>query len=311
MRLIFLGSPPFAVPVFERVLASPYRIVALVTPPDRPSGRGLRVARSPLASAADRAGIEVLQPATTKSADFVTALAARRPDVLLVASYGEILQDEVLRLAPHGAINVHASLLPRWRGASPIQAAILAGDEWTGVTIQRLVRALDAGDVLLAERTRIETEETAGELTARLAELGGEAAVRALDLLETGSARWTPQDPDRVTRAGKLTKAAGRIDWTKSAAEIARLVRAMNPWPLARTMLEDGRELAVLRARPAAETAPATAASAGALLDAERFVVAAGSGALELLSVQPAGKPAMDASAFLRGARLSASTRLR
>jgi methionyl-tRNA formyltransferase len=309
VRLIFLGSPPFAVPVLERVLESSHRVLALVTPPDRPSGRGRAVTRSPLAALADAQGVEVLQPETTKSADFVAALAARAPDVLLVASYGEILRREVLELAPHGALNVHASLLPRWRGASPIQAAIAAGDAETGVAIQRMVRELDAGDVLLVERTAIGAEETAGELMGRLAVLGGEAAVRALDVLERGEARFTPQDASRATHARKLAKEDGRVDWRRGAAELARFVRAMNPWPLARTTLPDARELAILRAR-AADGAEVGRAP-GELVDTARFLVATGDGALELLEVQPAGKPAMDGGAFLRGARLAADARFR
>ncbi len=321
MRLIFLGSPPFAKAVLERVLASAHEVALVVTPPDRPAGRGRAVSRSPLASLAEARGIGVLQPETTRSEAFVTELAARAPQVLLVASYGEILRENVLSLAPHGALNVHASLLPRWRGASPIQAAIQAGDECTGISIQRMVRALDAGDVLLEERTPIDAAETAGELSARLAVIGGEAAVRALDQLERGEARFLPQDPARVTLARKLAKDDGRIVWSKSAEEIARLVRAMNPWPLARTRLPDGgegRELAVLRARalpdePASEHAghePAGAVAAGTLLDSKRFLVQTASGVLELQAVQAPGKPEMEGSAFLRGARLAPMTRL-
>jgi methionyl-tRNA formyltransferase len=310
LRLIFLGSPPFALAVLERVLASSHEVLEVVTPPDRPAGRGRTVHRSSLAALAEARGISVLQPETTRTEAFVSALAAREPDVLLVASYGEILRENVLTLAPHGALNVHASLLPRWRGASPIQAAIQAGDTWTGVSIQRMVRALDAGDVLLEERTPIGAEETAGELTARLAALGGDAAVRALDELASGTATFTPQDPAGVTFARKLEKDAGRIVWSKPAAELARLVRAMNPWPLARTRLPDGeRELAILRARAATEECGASLVP-GTLLDSRRFLVQTGTGALELLAVQPAGKPEMDGAAFLRGARLVPPARL-
>lgn len=311
LGLVFMGSPPFGVPVLEALLASPHRVLAVVTPPDRPRGRGRVVEESAIVALAASRGVAVLQPPTTKDDAFVAALAALRPDVLLVASYGELLRRNVLELAPHGALNVHGSLLPRWRGASPIQRAVLAGDAETGVSVQRMVLALDAGDVLLERRTPIGPDETSGELFARLAVLGGEAAVAALDRLASGTATFTPQDPAQVTLAPKLTKDDGRITWTRSAAEVARLVRAMNPWPGARTALPDGRDLEVVRARALAE--PSDAPPGALLADSSgraRPVVATGDGALELLEVKPAGKAAMDGGAFLRGARLEAGTTL-
>lgn len=323
MRVVFLGSPPFATSVLERVAASAHTLVGLVTPPDRPKGRGQKTEPSPLADFARARSIPLLQPATTKDAEFVQGLRALTPDVLLVASYGEILRRDVLELAPHGALNVHASLLPRWRGASPIQAAILAGDAETGVSVQRMVLALDEGDVLIEKRTPIEAHENAGELLARLARLGGEAAVDALDALASGRARFTPQDPARATFARKIEKERGTIDWTRSADELARHVRAFTPWPGARTRARESNpsppapesnpparagelELTVLQARVVAET---TQAAPGTLLDPATARVATGAGALELLRVKPAGKGAMDARDWLRGARLPAGAR--
>jgi methionyl-tRNA formyltransferase len=233
-------------------------------------------------------------------------LRALEPEVLLVASYGVILKPALLELAPRGALNVHGSLLPRWRGASPVQAAILAGDSVTGVSIQRVVRALDEGDVLLEKSRAIGTNETAGELMLALAQLGAEAAVEALDLLESGRAEFTPQDPARATYARKLKKEQGTIDWSKSADELARFVRAMNPWPGARCVDPRGREMVVLAAR----CAEARVAEPGAVLDVDqRLIVATGNGALELLELVPAGKRAMSGAEFVRGARTAVGER--
>lgn len=317
MRVVFLGSAPFATPVLAHLLASAFRPVAVVTPPDRPRGRGRAVSASLIAALASDASIELLRPARASDPAFLDLLRAREPDVCLVASYGELLTQDFLDVPAVATLNVHGSLLPRWRGASPVQAAILAGDRVTGVTIQRVVLALDAGDVLHALETPIGERETGGELFARLAELGGRAAVEALALVASGEARYEPQDEARVTACRKLKKNDGRIDWARPADELERLVRALNPWPSARTTLPDGRELSVHRAQrlgDAVSTAPlgdAAGTQPGTILDASgRLVVAAGAGALALLEVQLAGKTTMDAGAFLRGARLTAGERL-
>jgi len=308
VRLVFLGSPPFAVPVLGRLLTSTHEVRALVTQPDRRHGRGRKSSRSPLAELAAEHELQVLQPATTKDPAFVEQLRSFEPEVLLVASYGEILRQDVLELAPRGALNVHASLLPRWRGASPIQRAILAGDAETGVSIQRMVKKLDAGDLLLSRRLTIDEHETAGELLERLAELGAEATIDALDLIASGDATFEPQDEDAVTYAGKLDKSDGVIDWTRGRAEIGRHVRAMSPWPAARSVLPDGRELVVLEVRDA-EIDPSsgleTVAPGGTLLKTEgRMLVATGDGPLEIVRLKPAGKQTMEARAFLLGAHL-------
>ena len=305
MRTVFLGSPPFATPVFER-LAARHPVLALVTPPDRPRGRGLAVEPTELVRAARAREIAVLQPARPKAPEFVAELTALRPDVLVVASYGVILPQALLELAPHGALNVHASLLPRHRGASPIQAAILCGDRESGVTIQRMVLELDAGDVLLERRIPLRDDVTAPELLAELAELGGAALVEALDLLESGQAHFRPQDPARATYARKITKEHGHIDFTAPAVEIERAVRAFAGWPGARCLDPKGRELTVLRATvvPHARGAP------GEILECtERLLVATGTDALELEELIPAGKRAMTAAEFLRGARLERGAR--
>lgn len=313
MRLVFMGSPPFAVAVFEQLLASSHRVSALVTRPDRPKGRGRKTEVSPLVAAAERASIEVLQPTSTRDAGFVESLRHAEPDVLLVASYGEILKRDVLELAPQGALNVHASLLPRHRGASPIQAAILAGDGETGVTIQRMVLALDEGDVLCSARLSIGDDENAGELLQRLAQLGGATAVHALDLLERGEAHFVPQDPRLATYARKLPKDAGWIDWSQPADEIARRVRAMTPWPGARTSIAGGGELTVSKARVfdghGATALLGTLVTPGTVLDVRNaVVVSTGAGAIAIERVKPAGKADMDGAAWLRGAHLAAGS---
>jgi len=266
---------------------------------------------------AQERGLTLLQPETTRDESFLAALRDLEPDVLLVASYGEILRREVLELAPRGAFNVHGSLLPRWRGAAPVHRAIMAGDAETGVSVQRMVLALDEGDVLLERRTPIDPAETAGDLSARLAELGGEAATAALDELEAGRETLTAQDPEQVTYARKLTKEDGALDWSRPAEDLALLVRGTNPWPGARTSLPDGRELVVLEARvvpdatdpSGSSSSPRSPASPGSLDKGTGeskggFLVVAGTGALELLRVKPAGKGAMAGADFLRGARL-------
>ncbi|QDV04551.1 Methionyl-tRNA formyltransferase [Planctomycetes bacterium Poly30] len=305
MRVVFLGSPPFATPILDRLLKKTpaHEVVGLVTPPDRPRGRGRAVVRSELAAAADEAGIPVIQPASTKTDEFTNALRALEPDVLVVASYGEILRTPVLEMCEHGALNVHGSLLPRWRGASPIQRAIAAGDEVTGVSIQRMVLALDAGDVILSKELPIGPEDTAADLFDRLAELGADAIVEALDAIAAGTATYTPQNPELVTLAPKLSKDDGQIDFERPADEIARHVRAMTTWPGARCTLEDGRDLVVLAARVAGDghdEAPGTRLDRGSALV---FAAAQGT-AVEFTLVKPAGKGVMEGAAFLRGLRV-------
>jgi len=311
LRIAFLGSPPFASPILERLCASRHAPVIVLTQPDRARGRGQKVQASPVAELARARGIELLQPERANEPEVLARLAAARPEALLVASYGELLGRELLELAPRGAWNVHGSLLPRHRGASPVQRAILEGDAETGVCVQRMVLELDAGDVLCEQHTPIGAEETAGELAARLAVLGGELALHALELIEAGVARPVPQDPTRVTRCKKIKKGDGALDWTRAADELARLVRAMNPWPLARTSTPAGEALAVLRARVAAQP-PAARGAPGELLEAgPRLLVACGSGALELLELQLAGRRALPAAEFARGSALRAGERLR
>ncbi len=307
MRLVFLGSPPFATPVLTRLIASRFRPLCVVTQPARAQGRGRKRAASEVAEATRSAGIELLEPESVREPAVLARLAALAPDVFLVVSYGEILRPEFLALARIVSLNVHPSLLPRHRGATPIPAALLAGDERTGVAIQKVAKELDSGDLLLVRETPIGPEETAGELLARLAEWSGELVLEALELVDSGAARYVPQDPARATTCKKLTKEHGRIDWTRPAPALANLVRAMNPWPGASAKLTNGAELRVWRARAAegAPAAPGTILAAG-----PRWLVATGAGALELLEVQAPGKRALPAAEFLRGARQDVGQRL-
>lgn len=310
MRVVFLGSPPFATPVLQSLLDSHHEVLALVTRPDRPVGRGLAVRASPLVELARARDIRVVQPETTKDPAFVAELRSLAPDVLLVASYGEILRRDVLELAPQGALNVHASLLPRHRGASPIQAAILAGDAETGVSVQRMVLALDEGDVLCEVATPIGEHENAGLLLERLSVLGGEAAVRSIDLLENGEASFRPQDSAEATYARRIQKEAGRIDWSKRAVEIDRHVRAMTPWPGARAVAPNGRELVVLELRAVPAAAGCASGTPGTVLaTAPELLVACGNGAVSIRALKPSGGVRMDSAAWLRGARVEAGAR--
>jgi methionyl-tRNA formyltransferase len=309
VRTVFLGSPPFATPILDRLVRGPHRPVAVVTQPERPRGRGRQVEPSPVAEIARREGIELQMPAKATDPVFLDRLRALEPDVLFVVAYGKVLRADLLAIPRLASLNVHPSLLPRHRGATPIPAAILAGDARTGVTIQKVGLELDAGDVLCTAETAIEPEETAGELAARLAELSAELSERALELVASARADYAPQDDAAATYCAKLSKADGVIDWTRAADEIVRHVRAMTPWPGARATLPDGAELTVLRAR-----ATAGAGRLGEVLDAgRRLVVACGTGAdeasggaVELLEVKPAGKRAMSGTEVLRGARLDA-----
>jgi len=314
VRLVFLGSPPFATPVFERLLASSFRPELVVTPPPRPQGRGRKVASSPVADLARAAGVDCLQPESVRDDAFLTRLRAAEADVFLVVSYGELLREEFLDIPRVVNLNVHPSLLPRWRGASPIQATIWAGDEETGVSIQKVVLELDAGDVLAVRRAPIRAGETAGELAGRLADLSGELVVEALQQVADGSAAYTPQDPAGVTLCKRIQKEAGRIDWTQGAQEIDRQVRALNPWPAAYTFLPGGKKLAVWRVQPLPVEKGASEHEPGTVLTArQRLTVACGprgEDVLELVQIQAAGKQAMAATDFLRGARFEPQARL-
>lgn len=300
MRLVFAGTPLVAANTLARLLADDgHEVVAVLTRPDAPQGRSSRPVPSPVAQLAAEHGIEVLRPARASDPDLATRLAELDPDCCPVVAYGGLIPRSLLALPRHGWVNVHFSLLPRWRGAAPVQHAILAGDEVTGVTVFELVEALDAGPVLASAEYELGASETAGEALEALQAVGAEELVRALDALAAGTVAAVPQPDDGVTLAPKLTVQGARIDWTRPSEEISRQVRANNPSPVAWTEL-DGERLRVLRAMPAAgeDLAPAE------LRAGRRSVlVGTGSGPLELLKVQPAGKRPTAAADWGRGLR--------
>ncbi len=296
MRIVFAGTPDFAVPSLEVLLAGKHSVVAVYTQPDRPAGRGRRLRASPIKTLALKYRIPVMQPLTLRSEEAIDTFARLQPDLLVVAAYGLILPAEILSIPTLGAINVHASLLPRWRGAAPIQRAILAGDKETGITIMRVVEALDAGPMLLKKTISIDPGETAGELHDRLAVLGGEALRTVLSQLEADRTEAVPQDESKVTYAAKITKEEAQIDWSLPAETLARVVRAFNPWPVAFTRFE-GQILRIWRAEVVEQPA---GAMPGTIVRARNDIdVATGEGCLRLLEVQLPGGRRQTARAFL------------
>lgn len=302
MRIIFAGTPEFAVPSLRALLQSKHDICAVYTQPDRPSGRGRKVQPGPVKALAESARIPVRQPLTLKTAEETQALAELQPDLMVVVAYGMILPQAVLDIPKLGCMNVHASLLPRWRGAAPIQRAIMAGDGKTGVTIMRICLKLDAGDMLHKEECTITGQDTAGDLHDKLAQLGAVGLHKVLAQIETGSIHAEQQDEQLVTYAEKLSKSEAEIDWTMPAEQIARNVRGLNPWPVAHTNF-NGEVLRVWRAEVVAETinqAPGVVVHAGKTLE-----VATGNGILRLLEVQLPGGKRITAEAFLHAHRLN------
>jgi len=309
MRLIYMGTPDFAVPALQALAAAGHRILAVYTQPPRPAGRGQRPRPSAVGRAAEALDLPVRTPATLRDPAAQAELAALGADLAVVAAYGLILPQAVLDAPRLGCLNIHASLLPRWRGAAPIQRAILAGDAETGIAIMRMEAGLDTGPVLLHQALPIGPQDTAGDLHDRLAELGARLIVRALDRLD--GLVPVPQPQAGVTWAAKLDKAEARIDWSESAGAVARRINAFAPVPGAWCLL-DGARLRLLRARPVPEDSPGQPAAAppGTLLPGDGLRVACGQGAVELLDLQREGRRPMPPDAFLRGTPLPAGTRL-
>jgi len=298
-----MGTPDFAVRALDALIAAGHRIVAVYTQPPRPAGRGQAVRKSPVHMAAEKAGLPVLTPATLKSAEALATFKAHDADAAVVVAYGLILPLSILRTPRLGCLNIHASLLPRWRGAAPIQRAILAGDHESGVAIMQMEEGLDTGPVLLAARQPITPDMNAGILHDCLADLGARLIVAALDDLRDGKLHARPQSTAGVTYATKITAPEARLDWAKSGTELARTVRAFAPRPGAWTVLPDGARLKVLAAEACMDRPEG--AIPGTVLDAETLTVACGEGALRLLIVQREGKRALAAKEFQRGVGLA------
>jgi methionyl-tRNA formyltransferase len=302
MRIVFMGTPAFAVPALDALAAAGHELLAVVAQPDRPAGRGQALRAPATKEWALARGLPVLQPEKVRDGKLASDLAALRPDLLVVAAYGRILGNDLLTLAPHGALNVHGSLLPRYRGAAPIQWAVADGQPETGVTIMQMDEGLDTGDMLLQRALAIRPDDTAESLAPRLAALGGEALVEALRLLVEGRLVPVRQDAAQATQARILEKEDGRVDWTRPAALTAARLRGFTPWPGAFTTLE-GRTLKLLAATPL-DGAVAGAPGIAIRLAGRGLAVACGAGtALLVTRVQPEGKPAQDALAFSNGLR--------
>jgi methionyl-tRNA formyltransferase len=304
LRIAFAGTPHFALPALRVLLASHHRVVGVLTQPDRRAGRGQLLRASPVKLlAATQTALPIAQPPTLKTAECRAELASWAPDILVVVAYGLILPPSVLSLARLGCVNIHGSVLPRWRGAAPIQRAILAGDAETGVTIMQLDAGLDTGPILLERRRPIHSHETAGDLHDALAELGAGALAEALDSLAAGTLKPRPQPAAGATYAHKIEKAEARLDWNASAIELDRRVRAFNPWPMAETSFA-GEQLRILRARVAEHSS--ADASPGTLLGIaeDGLRVACGAGVLAVGELQRAGKRPISARDFANAIRL-------
>ena len=306
-RVVFFGTPDFAVPSLRALLAGPDEVIVVVCQPDRPAGRGQQLRPPPVKTLAQSRAMPVLQPLKLRSEDFATALRAWSPDLGVVAAYGRILPSAILELPRLGCINVHASLLPKYRGAAPIQWAILRGETATGVTIMQMNERMDEGDILLQREIPIGTDETYGELQERLSELGAEVLVEALVDMEAGKLVNRAQDDAAATLAPLIDKADGAIDWSLSSHEIARRVRAFNPWPSAFTRLR-GKLLKLHRARALTEAAPAPPGTV--LREGAEIRVATGQGVLAIDELQLEGRKRMSIEEFARGGGLSTGARL-
>jgi methionyl-tRNA formyltransferase len=319
LRLGFAGTPQFAIPALEALIRSPHRVAAVFTQPDRPAGRGQAVHLSPVKQRAQALGLTVHQPASFKSPESAQLLRSLDVDALVVVAYGLILPSSVLGIPRLGCFNIHASLLPRWRGAAPVQRALLAGDAASGVTIMRMEAALDTGPVLAVGRIEVAERETGGSLHDRLAALGAQLMVETLDELSRGTAHEEPQSQSGVTYADKIGKSEASIDWREDAAGILRRVRAFNPWPIAQTWLE-GRQVRVWDAElsptepsgregpvrgPAVASPPVMPPGSVIAASEDGIDVACGRGALRILRLQLAGRKPLEAREFIKAVKLS------
>lgn len=300
-RIVFAGSPDFAVPALARLADSGHHLVGVLTQPDRPAGRGRQMHMSPVKCFASSRGLPVMQPQSLrKDPEAVAWLRGLAPDLIVVVAYGLILPPAVLAIPSRGCVNLHASLLPRWRGAAPIQAVLLAGDERTGVSLMRLDEGLDTGPVAAERALTIGAEETAGELHERLAEIGADLLMSMLDELLAGTVVFTPQSTAGVSYAPKISKADAGIDWKASAIAIERRIRAYNPWPVAETRL-DGRQLRCWEGRAIVQQGSRQMPGQVLTTGSAGIDVQTGDGVLRLTRTQLAGRACLDAGVFANG----------
>ncbi len=296
MKIIFAGTPDFAVPALQMLINSEHEVCAVYTQPDRPAGRGRKLLPGPVKTLALSADIPVFQPETLKTEEDLKQLASFEADLMVVVAYGLILPQTVLDTPKQGCINIHGSLLPRWRGAAPIHRALIAGDKKTGITIMQVVKRLDAGDMLHKEECVITDENTSSDLHDKLADLGAIGLKKVLAQIDAGTLVAEKQDESQVTYAEKLEKSESLLDWTLSAVELDRKIRGLNSWPVAQTLYQ-GKVLRVWKAKVAEDEKKLPPGTV--IQQSKRMSVAAGEGVLDLLEVQLPGKKRMDILAFL------------
>ena len=308
MRVVFMGTPDFAAGILEAVVLAGHEVVVAVSQPDKPKGRGKALQFPTVKEYAISQGIEVYQPRKVREAECVEFIRERQPEIIVVAAFGQILPKELLDLPKYGCINVHASLLPKDRGAAPIQWAVINGDKVSGVTIMRMDVGLDTGDIIETAETEISPEETGGSLFDKLEKLGAKLLVETMEKIENGTARYTKQEESQASHVGMIDKSMGDIDWKKSAVEIENLIRGLNPWPSAYTRL-NGKTLKIWKALPEPGGEPQKAGCVY-LVNKKELKIHTGDGVLSLLEVQLEGKKRMDIPSFLRGYEVLSNAKL-
>lgn len=306
MRIIFMGTPDFSVGTLKALKEAGHDIVLAVTQPDKPKGRGKTVQFTPVKEAAVEMGIEVYQPRRVREPECVEYLRKYNPDLIVVVAFGQILPKEILDMPKYCCVNVHASLLPKYRGAAPIQWAVINGEKISGVTTMRMDEGLDTGDMIMKEEVVLAEDETAGSLFEKLSVTGAQLCVRTVEAIENGTAVYTPQDHSAATHTTMIRKQFGKIDWTMPAGQIECLVRGLNPWPSAYTKL-DGKTMKIWKAAVLPEDTDAAAGTVASVSKTE-ISVQTGKGQLVLQEVQLEGKKRMDCGAFLRGADVEKGT---
>jgi methionyl-tRNA formyltransferase len=309
LRLVFFGTPAFAAAALARLLRSPHPVVAVVTQPDRPRGRGHHVSFGPVKQLAIDAGLPVLQPDRLRTPEFLRDLQNLNADLGVVAAYGKILPEAVINAFPRGMINIHASILPKYRGAAPVHRAVMAGEAETGVSIMRVVKELDAGAVFAVARRPIAPDETSADVEAGLAALGADLCAAVIDDIAAGVATELPQDPSEATYAARITKEEAALDWSRPALALHNRIRGLHPWPHAQAWLGAER---LLLLRSTVEDSARTVGTPGEIVRAagDDLAVATGAGILRLLHLQPEGRRPMTAREFLAGRRLGPGARL-
>lgn len=318
MKIVFMGTPDFAVPSLKALLKAGHQVAGVVTQPDRPKGRGQKLAPPPVKAAALEAGLQIFQPEKIKTPEFVAILQKMAPELIVVAAFGQLLSEEILHLPEHGCINVHASLLPKYRGAAPIHWSVINGEPETGVTIMQMERGLDSGDMIVSAGIPILPDDTTGTIHDKLAVMGAQLLVKAVTEIVSGTAERVPQNHQQSTYAPLLTKETEKLDWTKSSMDIYNLIRGLNPWPGAYTMIGD-KVLKVWAGRactidcipgPIPELTGYPPGQILGNIPDVGFAVATGNGCLALTEVQLQGSKRMKAEDFMRGHHLEKGTLL-